>query len=70
MSKPATNINSAQYYRGWICFPFSSDEGWFTFVIMMKEIEFVLKIQQDNQKVLCSLFENPGMVNEDNQGKI
>ena len=30
-----------------------------TFVSLMKEIEFVLKLQVDTMTVLCSLFENP-----------
>ena len=29
-----------------------------SFVSLMKEIEFVIKLQHDNPKVLCSIFEN------------
>ena len=32
----------------------------------MKEIEFVLKIQCDTPKVLCSIFENPDTAHEYN----
>ena len=44
-----------------------------TFVSFMKEIEFVLKLQEDIMTVLCSVFKNPVttvMVQEDNQGSI
>ena len=40
------------------------------FVSLMKEIEFVLKLQRDTLTVLCSLFENPFTVYKDNQGAI
>ena len=42
----------------------------FPFVSLMKEIEFVLKIQGDTPTVLCSLLENPVTVYKDNQGAI
>ena len=44
-----------------------------TFVSLMKEIEFVLKLQGDSPTVLCSIFEKlviPVIVYEDNQGEI
>ena len=41
-----------------------------TFVSLMKEIEFVLKLQGDNLALLCSLFEKPVTVYEDNKGDI
>ena len=40
------------------------------FVSFMKEIDFVLKLQGETPKVLCSLFKNPVTVYEDNQGEI
>ena len=43
------------------------------FFCLMKEIEFLLKLQGDTPAVLCSLFENPVTqvtVYEDNQGVI
>ena len=40
------------------------------FVSIMKEIEFVLKLQGDTPAVLCSIFENKVTVYEDNQGAI
>ena len=36
----------------------------------MKEIEFVLKLQEDTLMVLCSLFEYPVTLYKDNQGLI
>ena len=38
------------------------------FLSLMKEIEFLLKLQHDTPKDLCSLFEKPIIVNEDNKG--
>ena len=43
------------------------------FVSIIKEIEFVLKLQKDTPTVLCSLLQEPLMpvtVYEDNQGAI
>ena len=40
------------------------------FVSFMKEIQFVLKLQGDDPKVLCSMFENPVTDHEDNQGSV
>ena len=37
---------------------------------LIKEIEFVIKLQGDTPTVLCSLFEKIVTVNEDNQGAI
>ena len=42
----------------------------FPFVGLMKEIEFVLKLQGFNPTVMCSIFENPVTFYEDNQGAI
>ena len=44
--------------------------GFLPFVSLMKEIEFVLEIQGDTPKVLCSPFENPVTVYEDNRWAI
>ena len=41
-----------------------------TFVSLMKEIEFILKLQGDTPTVLWSIFEKPVTFQEDNQGKI
>ena len=40
------------------------------FFILMKGIEFVLELQEESPKVLCSILENPVTVHEDNQGAI
>ena len=40
------------------------------FLSLMKEIEFVLKLQGDTPTVLCSLFKNPVTVYKENQGAI
>ena len=40
------------------------------FVSLMKEIEFVLELQGDTPKVLCSIFENPVKFYKNNQGEI
>ena len=40
------------------------------FVSLIKYIEFVLELQGDTQKVLCSLFEKKVTVHGDNQGAI
>ena len=40
------------------------------FVSLMKDIDFIIKIQGDNLVVLHSICENPATVNEDNQGAI
>ena len=44
--------------------------GFLRFVSIMKEIEFLLKLQGDTPKVMCSIFENPDTVQEDNQEAI
>ena len=38
------------------------------FVSLTKDIEFLLKLQGDTPTILCSLFEKPVTVHEDNQG--
>ena len=40
------------------------------FISLMKEIEFVLELQGDTLKVLCSLFENTVTVHKYNKGAI
>ena len=40
------------------------------FVILMKEIEFVPKLQRDTLTMLCSIFGNPVTFYKDNQGAI
>ena len=40
------------------------------FVSLMKKIESVLKLQGDTLTVLCSIFENPVTVYEENQGAV
>ena len=40
------------------------------FVILMKEIEFILKLQGDTLATLCSIFKNTVTVYEDIQGII
>ena len=40
------------------------------FVSLMKNIKFVINLQEDTLVVLCSHFKNPATVNEDNQGAI
>ena len=40
------------------------------FVSIMKEIDFVIKLQADTPTVLCSIFKNPVTVYEDNQEEI
>ena len=40
------------------------------FVSLMKEIEFVLKLQGDTLTIMCSIFKNPITFHEDNQGEI
>ena len=37
------------------------------FVIIMKEIDFVLNVQGDTTAVLCGIFENPVTVSVENQ---
>ena len=44
--------------------------GVLTFVSLMKYIYFVLKLQKDTPTVLCSIFENPVTVQNENQGSI
>ena len=41
-----------------------------TFVSILKEIEFILKLKGHNTVVLCSLFEKPVTFYKDNQGEI
>ena len=41
-----------------------------TFVSLMKEIEFVLKLQEDIPTVLFSLFEKPVTIYKEKQGEI
>ena len=38
------------------------------FVILMKDIKFVLELQRDTPKVLCGIFEKKVRVKKDNQG--
>ena len=40
------------------------------FLSLMKEIEFVLKLQGETPTALCSIFENLVIVYKDNQGAI
>ena len=40
------------------------------FVSLMKEIEFILKLQGDTPMVLCSILENTVTYYKDNQGYI
>ena len=44
--------------------------GLLPFVIIIKETEFILKLEGDTPTVLCNLFENPVTFHEDNQGVI
>ena len=39
-------------------------------VSLMKDIEFILKLQGDTPEGLCSTFENPVTVHRDKQGAI
>ena len=45
-------------------------KGVLPFMNVMKEISFVLELEDDVTKVKYSIFENPAIVNEDNQGTI
>ena len=47
-----------------------SMRGVLHFVSLMKEIYFILELQGDSSKVLCTIFENPDTVHGDNQGAI
>ena len=38
------------------------------FMSLMKKIEFVIELQEDNTKVLCSIFEKLVTVHKDNKG--
>ena len=40
------------------------------FASIMKNIEFVIELQQETPKYLWSLFENPFTLHKDNQGAI
>ena len=70
MGKPAPDRNITQYNGGGIHFSFSSNEGNITFVSLMREIEFLIKMQRYTPRALCSIFENTVTFYEDNQGAI
>ena len=50
--------------------PLQSIRGVLPFVIIRNKIYFLLKLQGDTPKVLCSIFENTFTFHEDNQGAV